>query len=254
MSIKRILISISMVMRMLVRRRIILILLGVIPLVFLSIVELTTSDRILPFRLASLDEEVFINISEKGISFVFFAVSCAGFLVSFIALNLIQRNSAVNRRLIICGYKPQELLISVLFSLLMIILLIAGYIGLLTNIFYEIDHLLSFIVSLALIGFVYGCYGLTIGSLVNRELEGILLIVLLVNIDVGWLQNPLFYADAQNQLIIEMLPAYYPSQAGIISAFTNYSSALALGKSILYGATFLIVSMALFHHKMRLFK
>ena len=254
MSKKRILIGLSMILRMLVRRRIVLILLAVIPAVFLSIVEFTTSERVLTFRLASLDNEVFIDISEKGISFLFLAVASAGFLVSFLALNLIRKNSDTNQRLVICGYHPIELLISNLLSLFLMIILISVYVGLLTNIFFSINHLPMFIFGLVLIGFVYGCYGLAVGSMIKGELEGILLIVLLVNIDAGWLQNPLFYAEAQHQEIIRYLPAYFPSQTAIISAFTNYSTTNASLYSILYGSAFLIFSMIIFFNKMRIKK
>lgn len=240
-----------MILRMLVRQKIVIILLLIIPAFFLTIVEFTTSDRMLPFQLASLDDEVFINISEKGISFIFFAVASSGFLVSFLALNLIQKNNTVNRRLIICGYHPIELLISILLALFLVVALIAIYVGILTNAFYTIDNLGRFILGLALIGFVYGSYGLAIGSLVKAELEGILLIVLLVNIDVGWLQNPLFYAEAQNQIIIKFLPAYFPSQSAIITAVTDYSAVNAIGNSILYGLGFLFISMVIFFFKMR---
>jgi len=254
MSINRIIISLYMILRMLVRQRIVLILLLVIPAVFLSIVELTTSERTLQFLLASLDEDVYIEISEKGISFIFFAVASAGFLVSFLALNLIQKNKEVDRRLIICGYHPIELLISILLSLIFMIVLIAIYVGLLTNFFYSIDHLPMFLFGLVLTGFVYGCYGLTVGSLIKGELEGILLIVLLVNIDAGWLQNPLFYAEAQNQEIIHMLPAYFPSQTSIIAAFTNYSAINAVLISLFYGSIFFVLSMLIFFNKMRIKK
>ncbi|MDX1762525.1 MAG: hypothetical protein R3218_10255, partial [Christiangramia sp.] len=212
MRANKIIIGLSMILRMLIRRKIVIILLLVIPTFFLSVVEFTTSDRILPFQLASLDDEVFINISEKGISFIFFAVASSGFLVSFLALNLIQKNNTVNRRLVICGYHPIELLFSILLALFLVIAFIAVFVGVLTDAFYTIEHLGRFIFGLMLIGFVYGSYGLAIGSLLKVELEGILMIVLLVNIDVGWLQNPLFYAEAQNQIIIKFLPAYFPSQ------------------------------------------
>jgi len=243
-----------MVLRMLLRRRIAIILLIVIPVVFLTVVEFTTSTRTLPFRLASLDEEVFIETSEKNISFVFFALASAGFLVSFLALNLIQKNNNVNRRLVICGYHPNEILISSLASLFLMILLIAIFVGILTNAFFNLEHLPMFIFGLVLIGVVYGCYGLAVGSLVKGELEGILFIVLLVNIDAGWLQNPLFYAEAQNKLIIRYLPAYFPSQAAIISAFTDYSAGTAIWNSLLYGCTFLLLSMFIFFRKMRIRK
>lgn len=251
MTVNKVITGLLMIFRMLVRQKIVIILLLIIPAFFLTIVELTTSDRMLPFQLASLDDDVFINISEKGISFIFFAVASSGFLVSFLALNLIQKNNIVNRRLIVCGYHPIELLISILLALFLVVSLIAIYVGILTNTFYTIDNLGRFILGLVLIGFVYGSYGLAIGSLVKAELEGILLVVLLVNIDVGWLQNPLFYAEAQNQIIIKFLPAYFPSQTAIITAVTDYSAVNAIGNGILYGLGFLIFSMLIFFFKMR---
>ena len=251
MTANRIFTGLSMILRMLIRRKIVIILILIIPAFFLTIVEFTTSDRVLPFQLASLDDDIFINISEKGISFIFFAVASSGFLVSFLGLNLIQKNNTVNRRLIVCGYHPIELLISILLALFLVIALIAVYVGLLTNFFYPIDHLVRLILGLILIGLVYGGYGMVVGSLLKVELEGILMIVLLVNIDVGWLQNPLFYAEAQNQIIIKFLPAYFPSQTAIITAVTDYSATAAIVNSVLYGSVFLIFSMLIFFYKMR---
>jgi hypothetical protein len=250
----RIITGLSMILRMLSRRRIILISLVVIPVVFLSVVELTASPKIIAFRLASLDEKVFIAESQKAISLIFFSATATGFLVSFLALNLIQINSDVNRRLVICGYHPFELLISNLFSLLLIIVSIAIYVGLLVNAFVSVRHIAQYISGLSLIGFVYGCYGLTIGSLVKGKLEGVFLIVLLANIDVGWLQNPMYYAEAHNNLIIRYLPAYFPSQSAIIAAFTDYSGSNARFFSILYGSVFLILSLLIFYNKMRIKK
>ena len=240
-----------MIFRMLVRRRVVIVMFIVIPAVFLSVVALTTSNRILPFGLASLQNNPFIEISEKEISLLFFANAVTGFLASFLALNLIQNNNDENRRLIICGYHPLELLLSNLISLLMAILIIAVYVALLTSAFFSIKHLFLLILGLSLMGFVYGCYGLLVGSIIKGELEGVLLIVLLVNIDAGWLQNPLFYAEAQNQQIIRFLPAYFPSQSCIISAFTDYSIQNIAMNSLLYGFCFFVISMFIFFNKMK---
>lgn len=251
MSIQKIGIGLSMILRMLMRQKIVLILILLIPVFFLSIVDFTTSDRLLPFQLASVGTDVFITISEKGISSIFFAVASSGFLVAFLALNLIQKNNEANRRLVICGYHPLEVLLTILMAMVLAIVSIAIYVGFLTDAFYPVVHLGRFISGLALIGFVYGSYGLLVGSLIRGELEGILFIVLLVNIDVGWLQNPLFYAEAQNQMIIRFLPAYFPSQTAIITAVTDYSSYSAALNGILYGLIFLFFSMLLFFYKMR---
>lgn len=243
-----------MILRMLSRRRIIIISLLVIPVVFLTVVELTAPTRFIPFRLASLDVKVFIRESLKGIALVFFAITSTGFLVSLLALNLVQIENDVNRRLIICGYHPFELLISNLLALLMIILTIAVYIGLLINVFVSVRHLLMFIFGLMLIGFVYGCYGLAVGSMIKGKLEGVFFIVMLANIDSGWLQNPMYYAEAHNNVIIRYLPAYFPSQSAIIAAFTDYSGANARFYSILYGTGFLILALFIFYNKMRIKK
>jgi len=251
MNWNRVGIGFAMTLRMLLRRRIVLLLLAVIPAVFLGIVKITSTDRPLPFRLASLTEETFITIPEAGINFVFFAVASVGFLLSFLALNVMQKDKHVTRRLILCGYSPNELLIAKLAALLVIMALIALYVGLLTDQLYEVKHPAQFVLSLMSIGLVYGCYGLLVGSLIRGELEGILLIVLLVNIDVGWLQNPLFYEGAQNQALIRYLPGYFPSQASVISAFTDYSFRKALGTAFLEGAGFLFLSLVIYYRTMK---
>lgn len=254
MKLKKIYISLNFILKMLFRRRIVMVLFFSIPIIFLGIVNFTTSDRILPFLLASMENEVYVEISEKEISLVFFAVAVTGFLCSFLALNLIQKNHETNRRLIICGYNPIELLLSSLLSLLIITVTIALYVTFLTNFFFEIKNMSFFAIALILSGFVYGCYGLAIGSLIKGELEGILFVVLLVNIDAGWLQNPLFYAEAQHQKLIQFLPAFYPSQSIIKAAFTDYSVRNTYIYSFLYGFLFLLFSMIIFYNKMKLKK
>lgn len=250
----RIVTAITMILRMLLRRRIILVALLLIPAVFLTIVELTAPTRFIPFRLASLDLRVFIRESLKEIALIFFAITSSGFLVSLLALNLIQIENDVNRRLVIGGYNPFELLISSLLALILLILTIAVYIGLLINIFVSLRHLPMFVFSLMLIGFVYGCYGLAIGSLIKGKLEGVFFIVMLANIGLGWLQNPMYYAEAHNNAIIRYLPAYFPSQSAIIAAFTDYSGANPRFYSMLYGTGFLIPALLIFYNKMRIKK
>jgi hypothetical protein len=254
MNVQRIITGLIMILKMLLRRRIVLILIAVVPAIFLFVVEITTPERIIPFRLASMQEEIFINISQKGTSIVFLAVACAGFLVSFLALNLIQKSNDVNHRLIICGYHPLELLVSHLLSLMFVILIIAVYVGILTTAFYPIKHLLVYIIGIILIGLVYGCYGLFVGSLIKGELEGILLVVLLANIDAGWLQNPIFFAGATNKLIIKFLPAYFPSQTAITGAFTDYSALAPTLYSLAYGTGLMFLTMLLFFLSMKIKK
>ncbi len=108
---------------------------------------------------------------------------------------------------------------------------------------------MALVLGFILIGYVYGCYGLLVGAVFRSELEGILLIVLLTNIDVGWLQNPIFYSEAQNKAIIRWLPAFFPSQSSMISAFTDHSIWKSVLLSICYGSIFLIAALLVFWRK-----
>jgi len=70
-------------------------------------------------------------------------------------------------------------------------------------------------------GLIYGLIGIVLGILSRRELDGILAILLLVNVDPGWLQNPVFYAGAHNRAIIDWLPSHHPCQLAMLSVFTE---------------------------------
>ena len=91
-----------------------------------------------------------------------------------------------------------------------------------------------------------------IASMVKGELEGTLLVILLANIDAGWLQNPLFFAEARNKLVIQALPAYSPSQVSICSAFTNVSIQTPLINSVLYTIVFTSLAIIISYYNMRI--
>jgi hypothetical protein len=187
-------------------------------------------------------------------SLVFMGLAAVGFIVSFLAMNLLQKETGAHRRLILCGYRPSELLAAKLSVLLFVIILISLFVALMLPLFFRPQRFLLTMMAFALGGFVYGCYGLLVGALCRRELEGILLIVLLANIDVGWLQNPTFYTDAQNTAIIRYLPAHFPSQASMIAAFTDHAWHMPLLCSLLYGSALLCIAVSIFWWKMRVFK
>jgi hypothetical protein len=241
-----------MTVRELIRNRFALILLFVIPSLFYVLVALTTSDRLLTFQLASISEKVFVEISERSESLMFIGLASMGLLTSFLALNLIQKHTNVNRRLVLCGYQSSELITSKLAVMVCAIILIGSYVSVMLLLFYQPKHLIYVIIGFILEGYIYGCYGLIIGAIFKRELEGILFVVLLVNIDAGWLQNPIYYADAQNKAIIHYLPAYFPSQTCMVSAFTDNSILVPLIWSIVYGSIFLFAALILFWRKMRI--
>jgi hypothetical protein len=132
-----------------------------------------------------------------------------------------------------------------------VIVVVGIYVASLILVFFEPEHFFRVVVGFILIGFVYGSYGLLVGSVLKGELEGILMITLLANIDVGWLQNPVYFADALNKSIIQGLPAFFPSQVSIISAFSDHEILKPIIGSIIYGTAFLFISLLIYWLKMR---
>jgi hypothetical protein len=93
-----------------------------------------------------------------------------------------------------------------------------------------------------------------VGSIVNGELEGTFMVILLANIDAGWLQNPLFFAEARNKLIIQLLPAYHPSQIAIAAAFTDLPVTHSVLKSLGYTIIILTFAMIIYYKLMKVKK
>ena len=119
------------------------------------------------------------------------------------------------------------------------------------RIFFVPKHLGSVLAGLVLVGYVYGCYGLLIGALWERELESIFSVILLTNVDVGWLQNPLFYTEAENKAIVHYLPAYFPVQVAMTGAFTDNDIGQSVLASLAYGTALLVFALALFWRRVR---
>jgi len=101
-------------------------------------------------------------------------------------------------------------------------------------------------------GLAYGAIGLLIGVAVKQELEGIFLILLLTNLDPGWLQNPLYFAESQRPELITALPAFAPTQLTVLGAFFDEPAAGPLvARGVLYGAALLVVAVLLFTLRLR---
>jgi len=236
----------------LLRNRIALIFILLIPSLFFTLIVATTSDRPILFKLASISEATVFEVGERKEALIFMGLATIAFISSFLGLNLVQKHPDVDRRLVLCGYRSSELIISKMGVLFCVICLIGGYVILALLHFLQPKHLVQALLGLILGGYVYGCYGLLAGAIFRRELEGVLSIVLLVNIDAGWLQNPIFYAEAQNKVIIRYLPAYFPSQASMVAIFTDYSMVNSAVGSMGYGTFLLVFALMIYWGRMRL--
>jgi hypothetical protein len=233
------------------RRRVVLLMLLVVPSVFLGLTHLTTSVEPLSFLLPSLGEGRFVVVAQRAEAMVFVALAAVGALAAFLALGLGQRDAEASWRLVLCGFRPAELVAARLALLAAAILLVSAWVAILLRLAFAPQRAAVLGLGLLLCGWVYAGYGLLVGSLLRQELEGVLFIVLLVNVDVGWLQNPLYYTYAQHRALIRALPGYFPSQVGVVGAFTAHDPLGPALWAFAYGAGLVAAALLVFTARYR---
>ena len=129
-SARRTTVACRLFLRDLVRRRITLLLLLVVPALFDLVVVVTTKSRDVEVTLAALVEEGATlrvpgqadlfdpglldngarTLDARAVSLVFMAMAAVCFLTCFLAFHLAHRHNAVDARLVLSGYRPAELL------------------------------------------------------------------------------------------------------------------------------------------------
>jgi hypothetical protein len=240
----------AMTARDLMRKRLVFVLALAVPAVFFAAVFATTGDGLVPITLAAAAGRVTL-VEERRQSLLFISIAATGLISAFFASSLIQRQLDANRRLVLCGYQAAELITARLAVLLGIIAATALYTWLTLALFSSPRFPPGVLLGIAAGAFVHGCYGLLVGTLFRRELESIFALLVLINIDAGWLQNPIYYQNARSKWLIEALPAHYPSQIAYLSAFTSDRVGALVAYGLAYGAVFLLAALALYTMRMR---
>ena len=182
----------------LLRNRVALTLFVVLPVLFYLLIVITTTDAPVAFTLAAVSADTMIEVSRREEALVFMGLAAVGFISAFLGFYLISRQTEVSRRLLLCGYRSWQVVATRLAVLGCAIVAVSLFCGALLLGFFVPRHVGNVVLGFVLVGTVYGCYGLLAGSIFRRELEGVLSIVLLTNIDVAWLQNPIFYTESKN--------------------------------------------------------
>ncbi|HET6981528.1 MAG TPA: hypothetical protein VFI53_05265, partial [Myxococcaceae bacterium] len=194
------------------------------------------------FVLDVLDDGV-RTLDRRAVALTFLAVAAVGFVSAFFAFYLVHRRLETDRRLALVGLPPVEIGTAKLLVLTGLVTVLSVYQLLLLGMMLPVSHFPGLLAGLVAVGLVYGAVGLLLGALSRHDIEGLLVIVLLANIDVGWLQNPAYYADSQRRWIIESLPGFFPTQLALLSVFEPRGLIGAAGASALWVAAAFLVAL-----------
>jgi ABC-2 type transport system permease protein len=242
----------AMTARELGRRRLVLALALLVPTLFFGAVVATTDpERRVPIRLAAALGDAPVEVAERRHSLLFIGLAAAGLISAFFAAGLVQRQLDANRRLVLCGYRADELIAARVAILLGIVAGTCAYTWVLLGLVTQPAFPVGVLAGIALGALVYGGYGLVVGTVLRRDLESVLAILVLINIDAGWLQNPIYYESARGRWLIEVLPAHHPAQVAYLAAFTSEPATRSLLAAAAYGAALGLSALLIYSLRMR---
>lgn len=231
------------------RNRFGLVLLVTIPLIFLAVVEGTSGTQTIPIKLFFGDETREILLSQHSVNLVFIGSAVLGFLTAYYAIILFHRNFEYYKYCIGIGLSPASFLAARGLFFLTVILLLGGMISLAVSGMVDIRQAAGLFLGFILIGVIYGIIGGILGVISSDFMVAILGVVLLANLDAGWLQNPVFYTSAQETDLIQWLPAFFPTQVVFAAAFTDDWNSRGLYMSLLLTFVLTIVLFGIIYLK-----
>lgn len=166
------------------------------------------------------------------------ALFATAFLAGLLGIFQVVGSASADRRLVICGYRPTELLLARLLTILFAGALVATltFATFLVLVDLTPEAPLVALVVLVLAAIVYGLLGVILGALIGRELEASLVLVFLADFDVISALDMLPTEGA----IHEFLPLAAPS-ALLQDAVTD--GTIALGDLLQTGGSILILGI-----------
>lgn len=226
MSVRRITTALSMTGREFLRRRGMIALMVGVPVFGFVVIFLALPQQ--PAALDAIENDVVVRVALTqpelfgGLS----ALAYVGLLSGVTGLYLLRSAMAADRRLMVAGYSPLELMSARILLLVLINLVLSLFLVGLMLFFLMPRQLPAFVLAVFWAAVIYSFYGGLIGVLVRNELGGIIAVLFLANIDVGYLEIP-GYSTVLEEWWAVLLPGYFPTQLAIDAGFTSRPEKLA---------------------------
>jgi hypothetical protein len=228
-----------------------LVLLVVIPAVFIGMIWWTASQDSIPLKIYFGEETFLVSLTQRQIGLVFVSAAVSGFLASYYALILFHNDFGYFRFCAFMGLSPPLFTAARFAAFIGITAMLAAAtawgLGRMTS----IEQPFTVFAGFLLITVIYGAYGGIVGVLSRSFMPALLLIVLLADLDAGWLQNPVYYSAAQESQVIRWLPAFHPCQMVFSAAFTPRDNPTALVGSLAWAAATVSVLILVVQLRMR---
>jgi hypothetical protein len=228
-----------------------LVLLAVIPAVFTGMIWWTASQDALPLKIFFGKETLQVLLTQRQIGLVFVSAAVSGFLAAYYALILFHNDFGYFRFCVFMGLRPPLFTAARFAAFLGVTAVLAAVTTLGLGRITTLERPFTVFAGFLLITVIYGAYGGIVGVLSRSFMPALLWVVLLAQLDAGWLQNPVYYSAAQESRVIHWLPAFYPCQMVFSAAFTSRNNGAAMGGALVWAVVTVALLIVVVQMRMR---
>jgi hypothetical protein len=216
-----------------------------LPLFFITLSIAVTPDDPAPVELVENGQTTISILSMTDLHGAIMVAITVAFLAGLAGLFVVIGSTEGDRRLVLAGFKPREVLASRLGVITIAAVLVSAASLVVTAASFQPEAWFTFAVATLVVAITYAMIGVVIGPLVGR-LGGLYLMFLLPFLDVGLAQNIMFDAAPPSWAV--WMPAHGAVRVLIDGAFTpgfDEAGGLMLGLAWLVGLT--AAAAAIFH-------
>jgi hypothetical protein len=216
-----------------------------LPLFFITVSIAITPDDPAPVELAEDGRRAITVLSMTDVHGALMVAITVAFLAGLAGLFVVLGSAEADRRLVIAGFRPREVLAARLGVIALAALLVSGVSLAVTAVSFAPRVWVTFGLATVAVALTYAMIGVVVGPLVGR-IGGLYLMFLLPFLDVGLAQNIMF--DAAPPSWAAAMPAYGAVRVLVDGAFTagfDETTGAVLAVAWLLGIT--AVAAAVFH-------
>jgi len=202
----------------------------IFPIIFLVVGWYTGNSEHLTFSI----NNTILNTTTREISVMSLSLVSGAFLGVFLSFYIFLTTRYLDFRLHQIGYSKLQIFLSKILTISLLLLPASFITFLLAVLFVKIHNIFFAFVAFSLGTFIYALIGVIISYLAKNKLQATYTSLILVVLDLGFLEAPL-WSEVYNKWFMAVLPGYYPSKLLLESSFSSSLISLdSIGYSLLY--------------------
>jgi ABC-2 type transport system permease protein len=185
-----------------------------------------------------------IQIESHNLTLLTAGLNALTLIVGFMIFSATQEGWAFDKRLMRAGLRHSPAMLAKVIAIVVVSAMIALYATVILLIAWPSVPFFPIWLSYSLDALIYGAFGLLLGVLVNSQLSGFFLIIMISLLDT-FIQAPI-YNPLANKSFLAFFPSYGPMQIGVSGGFGNTYTVVSVALSLGWAFAICIFALIIF--------